>query len=79
MKIFHLSIAKGEILILFLIEKVHILRVEYAIVGVRFFKKMHLQKEFSHLFKIIVILASCHPCLYFNITLFGVDTNPQSS
>ncbi len=35
MKIFHLSIEKDEIFILFRVEKVQILRVEYAIVGVR--------------------------------------------
>lgn len=44
MKIFRLSTLKSEIYILFVVEKVHILRVEYAIVGVRFFKKTHLLK-----------------------------------
>lgn len=45
MKTFHLSIVKGEIFILFRVENVHILRVEYSIVGVRFFKKTNLPKS----------------------------------
>jgi len=39
MKKLHFSIVKSEIFILLLIEKVQYLHVEYAIVGVRFFKK----------------------------------------
>ncbi len=37
MKNLHLSIVKGEIFILLLVEKVQCLHVEYAIVGVDFF------------------------------------------
>ncbi len=42
MKIFHLSTPKDEIFILYLIEKVQYLHVEYAIVGVRLLLKKRI-------------------------------------